>query len=168
MKPGASARNTSGRPYASQHQMKRAALSAESTNSAPPLWRGLLATKTDGVAVEKREAHDYFRREERLELEEALLVDDSLDQPTHVEGDVLGLGHVVVGTRAVGSNCLVAGWRGAPVLRQVREVGSRLLDGFGIVDGEVVPGTGHRRMEARATQLVKGGPFTDHHLDHAG
>ena len=44
MKPGTSARNTSGTLNASQHQMKRAALSAESTNSTPPLRAGLLAT----------------------------------------------------------------------------------------------------------------------------
>jgi hypothetical protein len=44
MKPGTSARNTSGMLKASQHHTKRAALSAESENSAPPLAIGLLAT----------------------------------------------------------------------------------------------------------------------------
>src|SRR3954449_5141583 len=44
MKPGTSARNTSGMLKASQHQMNRAALSDESTNSTPPLAAGLLAT----------------------------------------------------------------------------------------------------------------------------
>ena len=44
MKPGTSARNSSGRPKALQVQMKRAALSAESTNSTPPLNFGWLAT----------------------------------------------------------------------------------------------------------------------------
>ena len=44
MKPGTSARNTSGSPNASHSQMKRAALSAESTNSTPPFHFGWLAT----------------------------------------------------------------------------------------------------------------------------
>ena len=44
MKPGTSARNSSGIPNALQVQMKRAALSAESTNSTPPLNFGWLAT----------------------------------------------------------------------------------------------------------------------------
>ena len=44
MKPGTSARNSSGRLKASQHQTNRAALSAESTKSTPPFTAGLLAT----------------------------------------------------------------------------------------------------------------------------
>jgi len=43
MKPGTSARNSSGMPNASQVWMNRAALSAESTNKTPPLCSGLLA-----------------------------------------------------------------------------------------------------------------------------
>ena len=43
MKPGTSARNSSGMPNASQVWMNRAALSAESTNSTPPLNMGLFA-----------------------------------------------------------------------------------------------------------------------------
>ena len=39
MKPGTSARNSSGIPNASQVWMNRAALSAESTNSTPPRRR---------------------------------------------------------------------------------------------------------------------------------
>ena len=44
MNPGTSARNSSGTLNALQVQMKRAALSAESTNSTPPLNFGWLAT----------------------------------------------------------------------------------------------------------------------------
>ena len=44
MKPGTSARNSSGTLKALQVQMKRAALSAESTNSTPPFCLGWLAT----------------------------------------------------------------------------------------------------------------------------
>ena len=40
MNPGTSARNSSGTLNASQHVMKRVALSAESTKSTPPLKRG--------------------------------------------------------------------------------------------------------------------------------
>ena len=48
MKPGTSARNTRGTLKASQHQMNRAALSAESPKSTPPLWLGLFATTPTG------------------------------------------------------------------------------------------------------------------------
>ena len=44
MKPGTSARNSSGTLNALQVQMKRAALSEESTNSTPPFCLGWLAT----------------------------------------------------------------------------------------------------------------------------
>ena len=44
MNPGTSARNSSGMLNALQVQMKRAALSEESTNSTPPLTLGWLAT----------------------------------------------------------------------------------------------------------------------------
>ena len=44
MKPGTSARYRSGMLKASHSQMKRAALSAESTNSTPPFYLGWLAT----------------------------------------------------------------------------------------------------------------------------
>jgi hypothetical protein len=44
MKPGTSARKIRGTLKASQLKMKRAALSAESPNSTPPLTSGLLAT----------------------------------------------------------------------------------------------------------------------------
>ena len=62
---------------ASQHQMNRAALSAESTNSTPPLAAGLLATTPDGPAVEQAEPDDQLGREQRLDLEEALGVDQA-------------------------------------------------------------------------------------------
>ena len=48
MKPGTSARNRRGTLKASHHQMKRAALSDESTKSAPPSAIGLLATTPTG------------------------------------------------------------------------------------------------------------------------
>ena len=44
MKPGTSARNRSGTLNALQVAMKRAALSAESTNNTPPLYFGWFAT----------------------------------------------------------------------------------------------------------------------------
>ena len=44
MNPGTSARNNSGTLNALQVQMKRAALSEESTNSTPPFTFGWLAT----------------------------------------------------------------------------------------------------------------------------
>ena len=48
MKPGTSARNSSGTLNASHSQMNRAALSAESTKSTPPRCIGLLATMPTG------------------------------------------------------------------------------------------------------------------------
>src|SRR3954469_665678 len=49
MKPGTSARNTSGTLNASHRLMNRVHLSAESTNSTPPSCAGLLATTPTGV-----------------------------------------------------------------------------------------------------------------------
>ena len=48
MKPGTSARKTSGIPNASLNEMNRAALSAESVNNTPPFCAGLLATTPIG------------------------------------------------------------------------------------------------------------------------
>jgi hypothetical protein len=78
MNPGTSARNTSGMLNASQHQTKRAALSAVSVNSTPPLTAGLLATNPTG-GRRQAEPDDQLRREQRLDLEEALGVDERVD-----------------------------------------------------------------------------------------
>ena len=72
MKPGTSARNRSGTLNASHSQMKRAALSAESTNSTPPRCFGLFATMPTGIAVEPGEPDDQLARPQRLELEERI------------------------------------------------------------------------------------------------
>ena len=64
---------------ASHSQMKRAALSAESTKSTPPLYFGWLATMPTGAPVDAREAGDELLREELLDLEPAALVDDLVD-----------------------------------------------------------------------------------------
>src|SRR3546814_4034462 len=48
MNPGTSARNSSGMLNASHSHTTREALSAESTNSTPPMCEGLLATTPAG------------------------------------------------------------------------------------------------------------------------
>ena len=75
MKPGTSARNSSGTLNASQSCTKRVALSAESTKSTPPLNIELLADDADGLAVEAGEADGQLARPQRLDLEERALVD---------------------------------------------------------------------------------------------
>ena len=75
---------------ASQHQMNRAALSAESTNSTPPFCIGLLATMPTGLAVEAAEADDQLLGEQRLDLEERAVVDEAVDHLVHVVAALLG------------------------------------------------------------------------------
>ena len=108
MNPGTSARNTSGMPNASQHQMKRAALSAESTNSAPPLCTGLLATMPTGRPSSRPKPDDHLGREQRLHLEEAVGVEQPVEQVVHVERDVLVGRHDVGGERHRGRLGVVA------------------------------------------------------------
>jgi hypothetical protein len=56
MNPETSERYTSGTLYALQSQMKRAALSDESTKSTPPLTFGWLATMPTRASREPRES----------------------------------------------------------------------------------------------------------------
>src|SRR4029450_5573643 len=110
MKPGTSARNTIGSPNASQSQMKRAALSAESTNNTPafpfrwlatpPAFRlRLVRDDPDRVAVDPREARDQLLRKQRLDLEQAARVDQTLDHAHHVERLVLLRGELALEIR---------------------------------------------------------------------
>ncbi len=73
---------------ASHSQMNRAALSAESTKSTPPLYFGWLATMPTARPRRAR-ARDELLREELLDLDEAALVDDRVDDGVHVERLVL-------------------------------------------------------------------------------
>ena len=85
MKPGTSARNTSGTLKASHIWMNRAALSAESTNSTPPLNIGLLATTPIAWPSSRAKPMTSSRRPQRVHLEQRLLVDQAADIPAHVE-----------------------------------------------------------------------------------
>ena len=74
---------------ASHSQMKRAALSAESTNSTPPCATELLATMPTGPPVEPAEPDDQLGGEQRLDLEERVGVDQPVDDVVHVEASAL-------------------------------------------------------------------------------
>src|SRR5438046_9009865 len=68
MNPATSARYTRGMLKALQSQMKRAALSEESTISTPPLtW--LVGHDADGTAVDARKPDNDLLREQALDLE---------------------------------------------------------------------------------------------------
>ena len=112
MKPGTSARNTSGMPYASQHQMKRAALSAESTNSAPPLCTGLLATTPTGRPSSSPKPTITSGANSGFTSKKLSASSRPCEQVVHVERDVL------VGRHDVG------GQRDAPALRRRRRARS--------------------------------------------
>ena len=60
--------------------MKRAALSAESTNSTPPLCLGWLATMPTALPVDAREADDQLLGPARVDLQQRALVDERGDQ----------------------------------------------------------------------------------------
>ena len=80
-------------PKASQSQMKRAALSALSVKSTPPLTAELFATMPTLSPVDAAEADDELAGPERLELEEGVVVDEAVDDVVDVEGHRLALGH---------------------------------------------------------------------------
>src|SRR3979411_968355 len=97
MNPGTSARNRSGTLNASQFQMKRAALSAgvQWRNEAGGLarrvdeqhaaeMRGVVGDDTDRLTTEPGEPDDDLAREQWLQLEERVLVDECLDHLVHV------------------------------------------------------------------------------------
>jgi hypothetical protein len=115
MKPGTSARKSSGRLKALQVQMKRAALSAESTNRTPP--------------VEPSVAHDQLLRPPLLDLQEGAAVHHGVDQLDHVERLVLVLGDELAQGARPGR--LLRRRRGrlfAPALGKVGEVALRNVD----------------------------------------
>jgi hypothetical protein len=78
MKPGTSERNSSGTLNASQSWTNRVALSAESTNSTPPLNIELLPT-TPTTSPSAGRSRPSAPGPQRLDLEERALVDDALD-----------------------------------------------------------------------------------------
>ena len=76
-----------------QSQMKRAALSEESTISTPPLTLGWLATMPTARPPMRARPTMISRREEPLDLEERARVDDAVDHLVHVEPLALVVGH---------------------------------------------------------------------------
>ena len=166
MNPGTSARKISGRLKASHSQMNRAALSAESTNSVPARWAELLATIPTGWPSRRPRPTISSRGVERLDLEEALAVDDAVDHRVHVERDALVRGHDVVGEVDGRRLALVHRRIVTPRAREVREVGAGLVDGVGVVVGEVVGAAGLADVHAGATHLLERGDLADDHLGH--
>jgi hypothetical protein len=121
----------------------------------------------DRAPLEQPEADDELRCEERLHLEERLGVDETVDHGVHVVRPRLLRRHDVGGEsprrgrRQVGRRVV------APPLRQVREDGSRLGDGVGVVDRQVVTAPRDGGVHAGAAHLLQGRDLTDHHLGHA-
>ena len=69
---------------ASQHVMKRVALSAEFDEEHPALETRLGREDTDRVAVDPCETADDLAREQTLDLEEGAVVDDAVNERHHV------------------------------------------------------------------------------------
>ena len=79
MKPGTSARKSSGTLKALQVWMKRAALSAESTKSTPPVYFGLVGDDADDAAVEPPVADDQLLRPALVDRQEAVGVEQRVE-----------------------------------------------------------------------------------------
>ena len=120
------------------------------------------------MAVEAGQADDQLPGEQRLDLEEAVAIDDAVDDAVHVER------HSLVGRDGVGGELdlgrlgLVDRRRFSPRAREVRQVGLRLVEGVDVVGGEVVGAPGLRDVHAGAAHLLERGDLADHHLGHPG
>ena len=86
MKPGTSARNSSGTLNASHSWMNRVALSAESVKSTPPLNIGLLATTPMTWPSSRAKPMVSSRAHSCVDLEERIGVHQAAHVAAHVEG----------------------------------------------------------------------------------
>ena len=93
MNPGTSCRNTSGMLNASHSEMKRAALSAESTKIAPLRTLGWLATMPTTRPSRRASPTTISCAHRRLDLEERAGVDEPVDHVADVVGGVGVGGH---------------------------------------------------------------------------
>ena len=144
MKPGTSARNSSGTLKASQSWMKRVALSAESTNSTPPLNIGLLATTPIGWPSSRAKPTTSSRAHSAWISNS----ESSSTMPAHVPAHVEGLpladrhhGPQVGRLRARGRG---GRRRQLPVAGQVGQVGADRADRLGLGRGQEVADARHR------------------------
>ena len=166
MNPGTSARNMSGMLKASQHQMNRAALSAESTNSVPARWAELLATTPDRLPVEAGQPDDQLPGEQRLDLEEAVAVDDAVDDGVHVER------HPLVGRDGVGRELdlgrlgLVHRRLVAPRAREVVRYAFAWSMASTSSSARLSAQPGLRDVHAGAAHLLQRRDLADDHLGH--
>jgi hypothetical protein len=124
----------------------------------------------DGLPCQPPEADDQLLGVEGLDLEEAALVDERVDDPVHVVGTALfGRDDVAdVGRAGARLGCLDSGRRFPPVRREVREPSPGGVDGRGIVGNEIVARSADGRMHARAPHLLEARLLADDLLRHPG
>ena len=170
MKPGTSARNSSGTLKALQVQMKRAALSAESTNSTPPFWLRLVGDDADDAPLEARVADDQLLGPARVDLEERAGVDERVDQR---------LACRTACSRRPGSSSRIervgagrAGRRGRRLLLPVRGEVRQVAPARGRCPPRRLstrkwPQPETAGVHPRAAHLLERDLLADHHLGHA-
>ena len=168
MKPGTSARNSSGTLNASQSWMKRVALSAESTNSTPPLNIGLFATTPMACPASRAKPTISSRAH-------SAWISNSESEST-IPRTYLRMSNAwrsLTGTSprrsaGAGSPGVLRGRRVPPAAGEVGQVPAHRRDRVILRFRQVMPAAGDRAVHPRAAHLLERGLLPDHHLDHAG
>ena len=170
MNPGTSARNTSGTLNASHSQMKRAALSAESTNSTPPRCFGLLARIPTGIPSSRANptmssrAHSGFSSKNEPSSTSASSTLCMSYARRSSTGTISAIG---VRIRRAAQPARSTGGGQQPVRRQVRQETAGLRDRVLVGGAQVVATTADGRVHARPAHLVERHVLADHDLGHA-
>src|SRR6266545_3404460 len=161
MNPGTSDRNTSGTLNASHSCTNRVA------EEDAGLVQRVVGDEPDRVPVEPAEPDDHLTRPARLNLEEAVGVEQAAHILLHVERRSLAGrydgGQVDILWRSRGSD---AGWLGRPARRQVAQVPPDDLDGLVLVVAQEMADAGLFTVDPRAAHLLQRDLLAGDHLDH--
>ena len=151
---------------ASHSQMKRAALSALSTNSTPPRTIELFATMPTGrPSMRPNPVTTSAANSGLISKNESASTSPSMTScmSNGTDSSAGTQSARELDRRRLGGDL---GRRLAPARRQVGEVQPGLLDGVLVVDGEVVAAAGDGGVHARAAHLLQRHLLADDHLGH--
>src|SRR3954462_14340920 len=168
-----------GMPKASQSQMKRAALSALSTKSTPPLCLGWLATMPMGLPSMRAKAGitplaKSFFSSKREPSSISSRMSANMSKNLFWSGGMISSRRLPLAAGAFAGRPARGGGlrrldrqRRGEVFREVGEVALRRLDGLLLGLHQHVAAAGDGAMHARAPQLFQRHLLADDHLGHA-